>query len=155
MLPDLIFWRRRRAPRGSERGPMSTLPRYPAPHVPTSWGELIDKITILEIKCERLEGETALTNARRELSLLREIAAPVLTDDAVKALAVRLKAVNETLWKIEDDIRSKEAAGQFDEEFITLARSVYKRNDERGALKRQINLVLQSELIEEKNYKPY
>jgi hypothetical protein len=134
---------------------MSTLPRYPAPHVPTSWGELIDKITILEIKCQRLEGEAALANARRELSLLQQIAEPVLADDAVKALAARLKALNETLWKIEDDIRGKEAAGQFDAGFIELARSVYRRNDERGALKRQINMALKSDLVEEKNYRRY
>jgi hypothetical protein len=129
--------------------------KFPTPIVPTSWGELIDKITILEIKGEKLEDATAVANARRELSLLSQIAEPALADGAVRALAARLKAVNETLWKIEDDIRGKEAAGAFDAEFIELARSVYKTNDARGALKRQINLALQSELIEEKNYKAY
>jgi len=125
------------------------------PHVPISLGELIDKITILEIKIGRLTDESARANAARELQLLREIAAPVLAASKTAALVARLKALNETLWEIEDRIREHERAGNFDAEFIALARSVYKRNDERGAVKRELNLVLDSELIEEKSYKPY
>jgi hypothetical protein len=125
------------------------------PHIPTSWGELIDKITILEIKVERLTAEQARANATRELNLLREVAGPVLASAETAALTARLKALNETLWEIEDRIRDHERSATFDAAFIELARSVYHRNDERGAVKRQINLALGSELIEEKSYKPY
>jgi hypothetical protein len=123
------------------------------PRVPTSWGELLDKITILEIKAARLPDATARANAGKELGMLREIAAPVLTQ--IAPLAARLKTLNEALWDIEDRIREHERADDFGEEFIALARSVYKTNDQRGAIKRQINLVLGSALIEEKSYKPY
>ncbi len=124
------------------------------PHVPISWGELIDKITILEIKVERLTAEAARANAARELALLQVIAEPVM-DGPVRAIAARLKAVNETLWDIEDRIRDKERAGVFDAAFIELARAVYRTNDARGALKRELNLALGSALVEEKSYKPY
>jgi hypothetical protein len=125
------------------------------PKVPISWGELIDKITILEIKVERLTAEQAKANAAKELRLLREIAGPALAGGATQALVARLKVLNESLWEIEDRIRDCERSGNFDSGFIELARSVYKRNDERGTVKRELNLVLGSELIEEKNYKPY
>ena len=126
------------------------------PHVPTSWVELIDKITILEIKVERLSRETARANAAKELALLREIANPALAAGKdIPALVARLKDVNEALWEIEDQIRDHERSGTFDDAFIALARSVYKRNDERGQVKRALNLALESELIEEKSYKPY
>ena len=125
------------------------------PHVPTSWGELIDKITILEIKVARLSAESARANAARELDLLRAIAGPVLAQGNTTALTARLKNLNETLWEIEDRIREHERSGRFDADFIALARAVYKRNDERGAVKRELNLALGSELIEEKSYQPY
>ena len=125
------------------------------PHVPTSWGELIDKITILEIKVARLGTESARANAARELDLLLSIAAPVLAQGETTALTARLKSLNETLWEIEDRIRDHERSGRFDADFIALARAVYKRNDERGAVKRELNLALGSELIEEKSYQPY
>jgi hypothetical protein len=126
------------------------------PHIPVSWGELLDKITILEIKRERLTGEVALANVGRELEALHAIAAPVLADDATaRDLTARLKVLNEALWDIEDRIRDKEAAGTFDADFVALARAVYKRNDERAGLKKQLNLQLGSGLVEEKGYKPY
>lgn len=125
-----------------------------APHVPISWGELIDKITILEIKAERLTAPAARDNAIRELDLLRQAAGATLAG-GIGNLVARLKAVNLSLWDIEDRIRDKESAKAFDAGFIELARSVYRRNDERGALKREINLALGSDLIEEKSYKPY
>lgn len=125
------------------------------PHVPTSWGEVIDKITILEIKVARLPTQEARTNAGRELALLQAVAQPALAADGVAALAARLKGLNETLWEIEDLIRDHERSGNFDAAFVALARSVYKRNDERGAVKRELNRVLGSVLIEEKGYKPY
>lgn len=126
-----------------------------APRIPVSWGELLDKITILEIKVERLPGETARANAARELELLREAARPALAHGAAEALMLQLKKLNATLWEVEDRIRDHERSGRFDAEFIALARAVYRHNDERGALKREINLALGSELIEEKSYKPY
>jgi len=124
----------------------------PAPLVPVSWGELIDKITILEIKAARLEGQ-ARSNAAHELTLLAAAAAPISA--LVSDLKAELKAINETLWAVEDQIRDKERAKLFDDGFVALARSVYRHNDARGALKRRINLALGSELIEEKSYKPY
>jgi hypothetical protein len=126
------------------------------PLIPVSWGELLDKITILQIKRERLTGAAALANVARELDALGAIAAPVLTDDRMATdLTEKLKQLNETLWEIEDRIRDKEAAGAFDADFIALARAVYKRNDERAALKKQLNLQLASGLVEEKSYKSY
>jgi hypothetical protein len=125
------------------------------PIVPASWGEVIDKITILEIKVARLPGEAGRANAARELALLQAVAEPALARDGARALATQLKTVNEALWEIEDSIRDHERAGQFDAAFIALARSVYKRNDERGAVKRELNRILDSKLVEEKGYKPY
>lgn len=125
------------------------------PHVPISWGELLDKISILEIKVARLPAAQARTNAGKELAMLREIAASALAHPEVAPLAAQLKTLNEALWDIEDRIRDHERAGDFGEDFITLARSVYQTNDRRGAVKRQINLALGSALIEEKGYKPY
>lgn len=123
------------------------------PLVPMSWGELLDKITILEIKAIRLPTDDGRANAEKELALLREIAAPVAEQAA--PLAARLKALNQELWEIEDRIRDHERAGNFDAGFIALARSVYRTNDERGRIKRQINLALGSALTEEKSYQPY
>lgn len=125
------------------------------PHVPVSWGELIDRITILEIKTVRLPAAAARANAARELALLRGIAAAALAESAVAGLALQLKGVNEVLWEIEDRIRDKERNHAFDAEFIELARAVYKRNDERGKMKRAIDVALKSELTEEKSYSPY
>ena len=125
------------------------------PYVPVSWGELLDKIAILEIKTERLDNPQARANAMRELELLREIAHPVMASGRAGDPIARLKLVNQALWDIEDRIRDHERAGDFGPGFVELARSVYRRNDERGALKREINLALGSALIEEKSYKPY
>lgn len=122
----------------------------PAPLAPVSWGELLDKITILEIKAIRISDTAARANVDRELVLLREVAAPVLPQPDLSVLVASLRRVNLELWQIEDDIRAKEATAQFDAEFIALARSVYLKNDQRAALKRDINTLLQSELVEEK-----
>ena len=131
-------------------------PSIATPHVPVSWGELIDKITILEIKSARLTSAAALQNVRRELTQLTEKTRPLgdMTS-AVAPLKADLTRVNEALWEIEDKIRDKEAAKAFDAEFIELARSVYVTNDKRAALKRQINQLLASELVEEKGYAAY
>jgi len=131
-------------------------PRIATPHVPVSWGELIDKITILEIKAARLTSAAALQNVRRELAQLNEKTLPLGDmSQEVAPLKVDLTRVNEALWEIEDKIRDKEAAKAFDAEFIELARSVYVTNDKRAALKRQINQLLASELVEEKGYAAY
>ena len=124
--------------------------------VPVSFGELIDKITILEIKSERIGDAAKLANVRRELDALNAVwtASPVAGTD-IGALRQGLREVNERLWGIEDDIRMKEAAQAFDAGFIQLARSVYFENDERARLKREINTALGSSLVEEKSYKDY
>jgi len=124
-----------------------------SPRVPVSWGELIDKITILEIKTERLSDPAALDNVRRELALLLDALPP--PTDALDRLRRDLAQVNRRLWDIEDAIRAKEASRSFDAEFIALARSVYRTNDERSRIKRDINHLLQSPLIEEKHYVQY
>ena len=123
-----------------------------SPVVPVSWGELIDKITILEIKQERIVAPAARANVMKELRLLSDAAAPVAARDGVAALKAELRSVNERLWEIEDEIRAKEAKSDFSEGFVRLARSVYKQNDERAALKRELNRLLDSELVEEKSY---
>lgn len=124
--------------------------------VPVSHGELIDKITILEIKSERIGDAAKRANVRTELDLLNATWAGS-PDSRIDIDAERagLRAVNEALWEIEDRIRLKEKAQAFDDEFIELARSVYVRNDERAALKRAINLKLGSNLVEEKSYQEY
>jgi hypothetical protein len=124
--------------------------------VPVSYGELIDKVTILEIKAARIRDAAKLANVRDELDLLNSTwsADPVGRIDIADARA-RLKAVNEALWDIEDRIRVKERAQAFDGEFVELARAVYVRNDERAAIKREINLKLGSRLVEEKSYQDY
>jgi hypothetical protein len=123
--------------------------------IPISHGELIDKITILEIKAAELRDPAKLANVRRELDLLNGIWSAQPGVDSVADERTGLKRVNEALWRIEDDIRVKERAQAFDEEFIALARSVYVRNDERAALKRAINAKLGSDLVEEKSYEDY
>lgn len=124
--------------------------------VPVSYGELIDKITILEIKSQQIADPAKLANVRTELDLLNGTwsAHPASHTDIADERA-RLLAVNEALWDIEDRIRLKEKAQAFDAEFIELARSVYFRNDERAAVKREINLKLGSQLVEEKSYQDY
>ena len=129
-----------------------TLEPHTAPLVPVSWGELLDKITILEIKADRIEDAAARANVARELALLREVAAPVLPQLGLAALIEALRSINCALWEIEDAIRARDAAARFDAEFIRLARAVYLTNDERAALKRKINVLLRSVLVEEKSY---
>ena len=129
-----------------------TLEPRTAPLVPVSWGELLDKITILEIKADRIEDAAARANVARELALLREIAAPVLPQPGLAALIEALRSINCALWEIEDAIRARDAAARFDAEFIRLARAVYLTNDERAALKRKINVLLRSVMVEEKSY---
>jgi Family of unknown function (DUF6165) len=125
------------------------------PTIEVSWGELVDKITILEIKQRRLTSPAAVANVRRELAELNETLYALRPPDSFVALKQRLAAVNESLWEIEDSIRAKEAAGAFDAKFVELARAVYVNNHKRTALKREINLLLKSDFVEEKQYTPY
>ena len=126
------------------------------PSVPVSWGELADKITILEIKAELLSSQSARENVKRELVGLVAIWEPIEGENRNAAgLKVALKHTNKTMWQIEDDIREKEAQKCFDDEFIALARAVYRNNDERARIKRQINTLLKSEIMEEKQYSAY
>jgi hypothetical protein len=124
--------------------------------VPISPGELLDKITILRIKSARMTDPTKLRNVRVELDALeqtwRESGAAI---PAVAADEAALQKVNEELWDIEDRIRDKERAGEFDAVFIELARAVYVTNDERARFKKNINTALGSRLVEEKSYQPY
>jgi uncharacterized protein YukE len=124
--------------------------------VPVSPGELLDKITILRIKSQRMSDPDKLRNVRLELEALQDTwngsaYAAVDMDADVNALMT----VNERLWVIEDDIRDKERAQAFDAEFIRLARAVYVENDERAAIKRRINVKLGSAIVEEKSYSSY
>jgi precorrin-8X/cobalt-precorrin-8 methylmutase len=130
----------------------------PAPRVPVAVGELIDKLTILEIKGERIADPAGAAHVRREHDLLRAVLAEVVLDDAggmLATLAGRLRAVNERLWDVEDAIRTCERDGRFGPEFVDLARSVYRLNDERAAIKRTINRQSGSELVEQKLYAAY
>jgi len=125
-------------------------------HIPVAVGELIDKITILEIKAARITEPGKLANVMRELGLLREAwrSLPQAPAD-LEGLRDGLKALNLRLWDIENALRTKEHRREFDAQFIELARSVYLTNDERSALKRKINAVTGSVIIEEKSYTAY
>ena len=125
-------------------------------HIPVSPGELLDKITILRIKSQRMHDAAKVAHVRLELELLQHSWASLGSATLQVAAEERaLQAVNEQLWDIEDRIRDKEAARSFDQEFIALARAVYQRNDERAAIKKRINLALGSRIVEEKSYQPY
>ncbi len=124
--------------------------------VPISYGELIDKLTILEIKSERMSDRAKLANVREELELLGATwANDAASDTDISAERAELKRINEALWEIEDEIRLKEKNRAFDARFIELARAVYITNDRSAAVKRAINEKLGSRLIEEKSYQDY
>lgn len=124
--------------------------------VPVSWGEIIDKITILEIKAERLTDAGKLANVTKELNELVAVREREFPNHGELAkLAAELKAINEKLWVVEDDLRDCERAKDFGTKFVELARAVYYTNDERAAVKRKVNELLGSALVEEKSYAPY
>ncbi|MBT5505634.1 MAG: hypothetical protein HOK17_00655 [Flammeovirgaceae bacterium] len=128
-------------------GPATTL------LIPVSWGEFFDKISILEIKKENVLDGSAKNNIVVELELLNNfLSADVLSDVKLNNLRVKLKAINQKLWNIEDEIRVNEAKKDFSEKFIWLARSTYINNDIRASIKRQINEALNSAIVEEKIY---
>lgn len=124
--------------------------------IPVSWGELFDKITILEIKKDHISDHEKLVNINNELMQLRRIAVPVNVGRSdLSDILIELREVNQQLWQIEDDIRLCEKEKRFDNRFIELARSVYISNDKRARLKYRINQILDSDLVEEKSYEPY
>jgi len=121
--------------------------------IPIATAELIDKITILEIKVARFTNPAKTANARAELSLLLQRRdAAIRPDPVLNELTTRLKAINERLWDLEDEIRECERRQDFGQVFVTAARSIYRTNDERAAVKRDINMTTGSQLIEEKSY---
>ena len=125
-------------------------------NVEISIGEFFDKVTILEIKRERIQNADKLRNINNELDALNNLLEQLpFSREQVADEVGELKAINEKLWVIEDDIRDKEAAKSFDQEFIELARSVYITNDRRSDVKRDINIKLGSSFIEEKSYEQY
>ena len=124
--------------------------------VPVSPGELLDKITILRIKSSRMSDAKKVANVRIELKVLEETwSASAYAKADIAADVTALLLVNERLWVIEDNIRDKERAQEFDADFIRLARAVYFENDERAAIKRRINATLGSSIVEEKSYSDY
>jgi uncharacterized protein YfcZ (UPF0381/DUF406 family) len=128
--------------------------KYETPYVAVSWGELIDKISILEIKKDKIKGVEALKNINSELNILMEVCIKQIEiKNILNTYKNELKAVNSELWEIEDKIREKENKKEFDADFIQIARMVYIKNDYRSILKRKINITLKSEIVEEKNHK--
>jgi len=124
--------------------------------VPVSPGEVLDKITILEIKSERMTDPEKVANVRTELALLQDVWSSNIKDsETIQGLHAQLKQINEALWEIEDDIRDKERAKEFDDRFIELARAVYVTNDRRSQVKKELNLHLGSDIVEEKSYQDY
>jgi len=125
-------------------------------NTPVSYGEILDKITILEIKAHQITDVEKLKNVKHELNLLLDTwNQKVQPSENITDLKQQLKYVNQSLWNIEDNIRIKESKKEFDDEFIQIARSVYYENDKRADVKKQVNLLLGSELVEEKSYKKY
>ncbi|MBB5721115.1 hypothetical protein FHS72_000722 [Loktanella ponticola] len=121
--------------------------------VPIAAGELIDKLTILQIKSERIKDATKLANVRHELEVLQGVADAALPQSqSLHQLQTKLYSINADLWVIEDDIRAFEGRGDFGVGFVALARAVYVTNDERAAIKKEINLLLGSAIVEEKSY---
>ncbi len=124
--------------------------------VQISAGELLDKLTILEIKRENIADDAKTANVAREYAALSEVVEREIgADPEISWLRAELKEINAELWRIEDDIRDRERQASFGAEFIALARAVYRTNDRRAELKHRINLVTRSDLIEEKSYAPY
>ena len=124
--------------------------------VPISPGELLDKISILEIKSDRIADPDKRHNVERELDLLTGLwHATSLENAELTAKRTELKRINETLWDVEDALRECERNNNFSERFIELARTVYRTNDQRAGIKREINQLLGSNIVEEKSYQPY
>lgn len=128
---------------------------HPVLLVPVSHGELLDKISILQIKSERINDSRKLYNVNEELRVLQSVVQTANLPDAALLLLLSLREINSQLWEVEDKIRACEQRLDFGDEFIALARSVYHTNDQRAVLKRQINELTGSTLVEEKSYADY
>ena len=130
-------------------------------NIPVAVGEVADKITILELNLRFIKDKEKTNNIKKELTLLKEIYDKCVeshnnsTQNRIRALQYNLSEINQQIWKIEDAIRFQEKNEKFDVNFIQLARSIYRNNDRRAKLKRQINLLTNSEIIEEKSYEEY
>lgn len=128
--------------------------------IPVSAGELLDKITILELKLRYMKNPEKLRSVISELRTMEDIYRKLLKESTkvfnqLESLKSRIYTINRTLWKTEDKIRTLEAKGIFDKEFVKLARTVYMKNDERSAVKNEINVLLGSKISEIKEYKKY
>ena len=124
--------------------------------IPISPGELLDKITILQIKSERIADPAKVANVTTELEMLEKVwREAVSDDDVIRALSTELRKINEELWEIEDDIRDEERNKRFGDRFVELARAVYVTNDKRAEAKKKVNLHLNSSIVEEKSYQDY
>jgi hypothetical protein len=123
--------------------------------IPISNGELLDKFSILELKYNKILDSNKINNIKNELSYLKNISYNIIKSYNIVNLYNELKQVNERLWNIEDNIRIKENKQEFDNEFIELARNVYKTNDQRANIKKLINEISDSEIVEEKSYEKY
>jgi chaperonin cofactor prefoldin len=124
--------------------------------IPMSPGEILDKITILQIKAERISDPAKVANVQTELEMLSAVwNDAVEVDTEITALTAELKSINQALWEIEDDIRDEERGKRFGERFIKLARAVYVTNDDRANAKKKVNLHLNSNIVEEKSYQDY
>lgn len=124
--------------------------------IEVSYGELIDKITILEIKAARIQDPDKLKNVSKEMALLEStLKSHLISNAVVDELTQKLRTINGQLWDVEDALRSKEQEKIFDGKFIELARSVYFTNDQRAKIKRELNVLLDSAVFEEKSYQPY
>jgi len=123
--------------------------------IPISNGELLDKFSILELKYNKILDPNKINNIKNELSYLKDVCYNIINSYNIANLYDELKQVNERLWNIEDNIRIKENKQEFDNEFIELARNVYKTNDQRANIKKLINEISYSEIIEEKSYEKY
>jgi hypothetical protein len=123
--------------------------------VPISLGELVDKITILELKLEYIQDQEKVSNVKKEYELLTKVLGESIETSQINNLKAELKEVNRKLWFIEDDIRDCERSKDFGENFIKLARSVYFTNDKRAKIKKDINLQVGSDIVEEKSYASY
>ena len=133
-------------------------PESPVPHfvIEVSPGELLDRISILEIKSERIDDPVKLRNIHHELALYRgTITGKIRDSEAMTQLIRELRDVNEALWTVEDEIRACEASRDFGDRFVELARRVYQTNDRRASIKREINVLCGSTIIEEKSYTRY
>lgn len=123
--------------------------------IETSDGDILDKISILELKQEFIKDQDKLKNVNKELEILKNSCEHLIRNESIRDMYRQLKQTNRDLWVIENSIRNKEKSKQFDSEFIELARSVYFTNDRRADIKKKINIYLKSEIIEEKNYQQY